>query len=178
MPQRLLVPAFQRRYVWAEESQWEPLWQDVVRVATRLLDDPLGKTTPHFLGAIVLQQTANPTGSLPERTVIDGQQRLTTLQLLLDALELELRLIGETKAANRIAQLVENQADYTDHPNDRFKVWPTNRDQPAFYKVMGAEEPHGPELAIESPERLVQAHRYFSRQARSWLRDGPVRSST
>jgi uncharacterized protein with ParB-like and HNH nuclease domain len=32
-PQRLVVPLFQRPYVWNEENQWEPLWNDVVRVA-------------------------------------------------------------------------------------------------------------------------------------------------
>lgn len=35
-PQRLVVPLFQRPYVWNEESQWEPLWADVVRVAARV----------------------------------------------------------------------------------------------------------------------------------------------
>ena len=33
--QRLVVPLFQRRYVWTEEKQWEPLWEDVARVADR-----------------------------------------------------------------------------------------------------------------------------------------------
>ncbi len=39
-PQRLIVPLFQRPYVWNEENQWEPLWNDVVRVAERLLKQP------------------------------------------------------------------------------------------------------------------------------------------
>src|SRR4051812_13796070 len=84
-PQRLVVPLFQRPYVWNEENQWQPLWDDVARVADRLVRDPYARHQPHFLGAVVVQQSANPVGSLQERTVIDGQQRLTTLQLLLDA---------------------------------------------------------------------------------------------
>ena len=32
-PQRLVVPLFQRAYVWNEDEQWDPLWDDVVRVA-------------------------------------------------------------------------------------------------------------------------------------------------
>ena len=52
-PQRLLVPLFQRPYVWSKERQWEPLWQDVRRVAERLLG---GFESNHFLGAVVLQQ--------------------------------------------------------------------------------------------------------------------------
>ncbi len=44
-PQRLIVPLFQRPYVWNEENQWEPLWGDVVRVAERLLEDPAADST-------------------------------------------------------------------------------------------------------------------------------------
>ena len=69
---------------------------DVLRVAERLLDDPNGRHQPHFLGAVVLQQIQNPAGTMQERTVIDGQQRLTTLQLLLDALHRELKSFGAT----------------------------------------------------------------------------------
>src|SRR6478736_678307 len=90
-PQRLIVPLFQRPYVWNEEHQWEPLWNDVVRVAERFLNDPQAKHYPHFLGAVVLQQSQNSTGLMQERTIIDGQQRLTTLQLLLDALHSQLK---------------------------------------------------------------------------------------
>ena len=52
MPQRLLVPLFQRPYVWNEELQWEPLWKDVQRVANRLLINPIAQHQPHFLGAL------------------------------------------------------------------------------------------------------------------------------
>src|SRR5262245_4533813 len=89
-PQRLVVPLFQRPYVWNQENQWEPLWSDVLRVTERLLNRPGETPRPHFLGAVVLQQTPQQTGLMQERTIIDGQQRLTTLQLLLDALAAEL----------------------------------------------------------------------------------------
>ena len=36
-PQRLIVPLFQRPYVWNQETQWEPLWDDVTRAAERVL---------------------------------------------------------------------------------------------------------------------------------------------
>jgi uncharacterized protein with ParB-like and HNH nuclease domain len=63
-PQRLLVPLFQRPYVWNEELQWEPLWKDLERVATRLLQSPQTTQAPHFLGAVVLQQLQTPTSRL------------------------------------------------------------------------------------------------------------------
>src|SRR5258705_4186894 len=140
-PQRLIVPLFQRRYVWNQESQWEPLWDDVVRVAERLLQQPQVKPQPHFLGAVVLQQIQNSVGLMQTRTIIDGQQRLTTLQLLLDALHAELLSVAQRPAAMRIEQLVSNAEPFCSKPEDRFKVWPTNRDRAAFNAIMGAEPP-------------------------------------
>src|SRR5947209_2884613 len=76
-PQRLVVPLFQRPYVWNLENQWEPLWDDIVRVADRCLGEAAAaRPQPHFLGAVVLQQVKKPAGRMQERTIIDGQQRL------------------------------------------------------------------------------------------------------
>lgn len=168
-PQRLLVPLFQRPYVWNQESQWEPLWNDVARVAERVRRAPVEKQQPHFLGAVVLQQVQNSTGLLQARTIIDGQQRLTTLQLLLHALNAELQRIEITQPALRLQALVENPQPFCAGADDRFKVWPTNRDQPAFRTVMAAPPPVDHQTLPHAGERLVQAHRFFSEQARGWL---------
>ncbi|MBO0728490.1 MAG: DUF262 domain-containing protein [Acidimicrobiaceae bacterium] len=174
-PQRLIVPLFQRPYVWNRDSQWEPLWGDVTRVAQRLLDDPGGKHYPHFLGAVVVQQLQNPMGTMQERTVIDGQQRLTTLQLLLDALHAELTMVGSEQPAMRVETLVVNAEAFWERPEDRYKVWPTNRDRPAFNAVMGAVPPITYETVGHAGSRMVQAHRYFAEGAREWLQiDGRV----
>ena len=171
-PQRLIVPLFQRPYVWNEDNQWEPLWGDVVRVARRLLEDPAGRQYPHFLGAVVLQQVQNPSGTMQERTIIDGQQRLTTLQLLLDALHAELLAAGAEQPALRIETLVMNAAAFWERPEDRFKVWPTNRDRPAFNDVMAAIPPIAYDGLEHRSSRLVQAHQYFAGRAREWLAVG------
>lgn len=168
-PQRLVVPLFQRPYVWNLENQWEPLWADVTRVAQRLLDNPSGPHPPHFLGAVVLQQVQNPIGSLQTRTIIDGQQRLTTLQLLLDALHSELDTAGAVQPALRLQELVRNSAAYCEKLEDQFKVWPTNRDRAAFNDVMAAPVPVAYDTLKHSGQRLVEAHRYFAQQAREWI---------
>lgn len=168
-PQRLIVPLFQRPYVWNKESQWEPLWADVMRVAERLLVAPTATHQPHFLGAVVLQQLQNPLGSLQMRTVIDGQQRLTTLQLLLDALHAELETAGATQPALRLDALIRNPEAFCSQHEDRFKVWPTNRDRPAFKAVMAAQLPTDYASLAHRGTRLVDAHQYFSEQARAWL---------
>ncbi len=93
---RFLVPIYQRPYVWEREKQWEPLWDDVEATAVRLaearvaghskgLEAPLAdkKAAPHFLGAVVLERSPTMTGDVETRMIVDGQQRMTTIQLLL-----------------------------------------------------------------------------------------------
>lgn len=173
-PQRLLVPLFQRPYVWNEELQWDPLWKDLERVATRLLREQHIAQTPHFLGAVVLQQLPTQTSDLQQRTVIDGQQRLTTLQLLLDALHSEIARVGATTPAARLEPLIRNGQAFCKQREDRFKVWPTNRDRPAFYEVMEAPSPVDYSALKYHATRLAKAHEFFAEQCREWLSaDGP-----
>jgi hypothetical protein len=169
-----MVPMFQRRYVWNEELQWEPLWEDVVRIADRLLAKPNDKPQPHFLGAVVLQQPQTAIGRLQQWTIIDGQQRLTTLQLLLDALRGELLRVQAASSASRIQDLVANPEHYCLKPEDRFKVWPTNNDRLGFNAVMAATPPIDYEALGHRGELMVNAHRFFAEQARKWLSAGSV----
>jgi len=170
-PQRLLVPLFQRPYVWNQENQWMPLWQDLERVANRVLASP-DQQQPHFLGAVVFQQIQNPTGNLQQRTVIDGQQRLTTLQILLDALHAEINAVGEIDASKRLELLIRNPKEYCDHTEDQFKVWPTNKDRQAFNEVMAMNTPATYQDLKNKDSKLVQAHKFFSEQFRQWLNEG------
>ncbi len=169
-PQRLVVPLFQRPYVWDQENHWRPLWMDIRRAADRLLLQPSEKHYPHFLGAVVLQQIQNSSGTMQERTIIDGQQRLTTLQLFFDALHAELVNCGAKNLAARIEKLVINDEAFCLSPEDRFKVWPTNRDRPAFNAVMAIEPPIDYGKVGFGTERMVLAHRFFSESIREWLR--------
>lgn len=128
------------------------------------------RSTIHISWApVVLQQVQKQTGQMQERTIIDGQQRLTTLQLLLDSLHAEFRSVDAMQPAMRIEPLVVNSAPFCSKPEDRFKVWPTNRDRPAFNAVMGATPPIHYDSLDYQGERIVQAHRFFSEQVREWL---------
>lgn len=165
-PQRLVVPLFQRPYVWSRERQWEPLWVDVSRIADQLF---VGETPePHFLGAIVLQNQQSEIGSLAVRTVIDGQQRLTTLQILLDSIHGVLEDRGLTDLALQIQNLVRNQDAYVNDSSDRFKVWPTNRDRAAFDEVMALTIPDYKKLQNRD-SRIALAHQFFLLAVENWL---------
>ena len=145
---RYVIPTFQRPYVWNHEDQWEPLWNDVRNTAEDYLEelDRLGEekqaaaeqnTEAHFLGAIVLQQQATATPELETRQVIDGQQRLISLQLLLDAAQEVFEKRGFDREARQLRKLVLNDADYAEtNPDNVFKVWPTLVDQEAFRHAM------------------------------------------
>lgn len=163
-PTRHTIPLFQRPYVWTREDQWEPLWEDVAGLLERL-EDRVGDApvASHFLGTIVLEQVLNPVGTLPRREVIDGQQRLTTLQIVLKAAEHALH--DAAAAANgdgtkiglamrQIASLTENLAE----GDERYKVWPTNEDRAPFQAVLDAVPEHGVD---GSAGKMADAYRYF-----------------
>ena len=169
--QQLLVPLFQRPYTWNRKEQWEPLWADVVRVATRLLEGKDNSSRPHFLGAIVLQQMPNKSGDLEYRTVIDGQQRLTTLQILLDSIHAELTRHDLKSQAAKLVGLIENGEVFRKSPDDRFKLWPTNLDRAAFRALMSAQSPIDyKDISVDyQSSKFYQGHKYFAEEARSWL---------
>lgn len=79
------VPHYQRPRAWSAEKHWAPLFADVEGKANAWLAD----TTPssHYLGAVVLAARSSVTlWGIDRVLVIDGQQRLSTLQYLLQAL--------------------------------------------------------------------------------------------
>ena len=149
-----------------------PLWDDVQHTAERVLTAQGGAPSqpqPHFMGAVVLQQLTGPTGTLPRRIVVDGQQRLTTLQLLLDAAQEVFEERGIAFAAARLEDLVLNQSKYQGgNADNAFKVWPTDADQESFRHAMvnslsGGEWPDS---------RIVRGHEFFKDQIDQWIGDG------
>ena len=66
----------------------------------------------HFLGAIVVQAQEPILGDLPASSIIDGQQRLTTLQLLMDATAAALEAIGEDALCGQLGRLTHNEDIY------------------------------------------------------------------
>lgn len=169
---RYVIPMFQRPYVWTQEDQWEALWNDLRNTAEWYLEEleradgnnavAQERAKTHFMGAVVLQQQPTPTAEIETRTVIDGQQRLTTMQLLLDAAQ-EVMEELELPEALRLSRLVENSFEKGDAA---FKLWPTSLDQAAFRASMtnSAVTPEGFEESL-----IVQAHDFFRLQVREWI---------
>jgi uncharacterized protein with ParB-like and HNH nuclease domain len=142
---RYCVPSFyQRSYVWTLEKQWEDLWADILRKTNELIsaenklkDDPSFKPriANHFMGAFVVNAVLSYGFNPPRKDVIDGQQRLTTIQLLIHAFSHVAALIF-----GQDSQLVSQLDVYTRNINAKdeyeFKVWPTEADQALFSKML------------------------------------------
>ena len=163
-----VVPLYQRPYVWTREAQWEPLWEDIQSVADRQIDaTPANDNIPHFLGAVVLEQTLNQVGMIGSRTVIDGQQRLTTLQLVIAAarsLAMERGLNGPRKMFEK---LLFNDDFLVHKAGDEYKVVPTQRDQEAFQEAL-----QDGIVASSGSHRMHEAYRYFRGAILVWAAAG------
>jgi hypothetical protein len=161
---RYIVPLFQRPYVWSQEKNWEPLWEDVQRAAREVEENVVGH--PHFLGAIVLAAVEPEFGQLATWEVIDGQQRLTTLQVLLASSRAAAEAVGDGRSARLLGKFIDNDADLVPigHEHARYKVWPTNADQKQFSDAMAAASGTG---------QLIMARRFFEQEIITWLREAP-----
>lgn len=168
--QRLVVPVFQRPYVWNEGRNWRPLWEDVAALVERRLSGDA--VHPHFLGAVVLDQMTTPTGSMPARLVIDGQQRLTTLQVLLAAVrDVARELEVQDKYSRALAKLTINDDELSDDPCAVYKVWPTNLDRDPFRSVMNGSLQRAVDVTTPggtSDPVIVQAYRFFRTRTVEW----------
>jgi hypothetical protein len=76
---QFVIPVFQRDYRWTE-ARCEQLWRDILHVAQN------ETARGHFIGSVVYVSTGDSSAGFTRWLLIDGQQRLTTLTLLLAAM--------------------------------------------------------------------------------------------
>lgn len=126
---QLFCPLFQRTYVWGKK-EINQLWEDMSTV----LD---GQYDSRFLGAIVLDAEEGPgVTKAGKYWIIDGQQRMTTLSLIMLALiktALELDELGREYAEDLANQYVLSQKARTRHQQ---KLYPTITDRKQFRSVI------------------------------------------
>lgn len=139
-PLQYLVPIFQRGYVWTIERQIQPLWGDIADRAYELAKYQVlfeqarqsGSTNmvrqprKHFLGTVIItDHRAGPPGEPQTTEVIDGQQRMTTTQLLALAFRDAVASVEDVYLRECVDVFTRNAATYR-HPHHYLKVWPTN----------------------------------------------------
>ncbi|MDG4833433.1 DUF262 domain-containing protein [Solwaraspora sp. WMMD1047] len=141
-----VVPLYQRRYSW-QKQHLRQLWSDL----TGLVDTP-GSST-HFLGSVVLAPNPTNTPAGVQRwLVVDGQQRLTTLSILLCAIRDHVRE-SDPQAAARIDDLyLINKYAPAD---ERYTLLPTQADRTSWISLVES----APEAGGE--DRIGEAYRFF-----------------
>jgi uncharacterized protein DUF1524/uncharacterized protein DUF262 len=138
------------------------------------------KLRPYFLGAIVLDQLPNSIGTVETRQIIDGQQRLTTIQVGLAAVRDLCRSRDLKEHGEAFQGLIRNTLHLSKDPDEEFKVWPTNSDRPHFRKVLSAGSIEALrnlyELAPderEFPTLIPNAYFFFHTRMLAWVwKDG------
>ena len=178
---RYVVPMFQRLYVWKESPQWQTLWEDISEKAWLRVE---GKSArPHYLGALIIEGVKPESPQEVKRfLVIDGQQRMTTLQILLCAFRDLARQNGWTAIDKPLTRYVENpDSDVMEKPEEEvYKLWPTTLNRDVFCSVMSAtsreevERRHplvwiGRRRNPEPRNNLVDAYLYFSKEIEAWI---------
>lgn len=155
-PAQFVIPIYQRPYSWTLK-QCSQLWKDVLNA-----DDESVKG--HFLGSVVyIEKGIYQVTAMPLLLVIDGQQRLTTISLLLAALSRALKASGDEENI-RSAEKIDNYYLFNQHElkEDRYKLLLTRADKETFLAVI--ENRHLP----ENPSiNVVTNFAYFEEQIKN-----------
>lgn len=144
---RYIIPVYQRKYDWKLEN-CRQLYSDLKKIV-------LEGRSSHFFGSIV--SSVVPVGSRLEYHIIDGQQRLTTVTLLLLAMR---NLIAQQKLVSQSGRLDEQIAQrFLISPwaaaDDQIKLRPVKGDREALARLFGAEEDFDP------ASNLTHNYRFF-----------------
>ena len=167
------IPSYQRNYVWTREGQWEPLWDDLRALTQQVLDDE-GETPaakPHFLGTIITKQIPT-TGFINRWWVVDGQQRLTTLQILMAAACSVFNERGLAQCTSILKGALINQEEAVQETSGRYKIQHRSSDYNGFSGIIEAGLGGSDVLEAEGANgRLKECYAYFRKTVTDWLPD-------
>lgn len=150
------VPLYQRPYSWTPK-QLDRLWTDILDLAELRRD---AAQSTHFTGSLVLSLgEIGPSGS--EFLVVDGQQRLTTLSVLICALRDHYEET-EPDRPEKAARLEETYLiDRFKSGDARLKLLPTQADRPVYRAIVDRNTDHA------LPSGVLEAYRFFRSRLRS-----------
>ncbi len=154
-PNQFVIPIYQRTYSWTLK-QCQQLWQDIVRLA----EDK--EVSGHFIGSIVyIEAGLYQVASVPQLLVIDGQQRLTTISLLLTALSKAIDASEESLETTR--KKIENYFLFNNEEegDDRYKLLLTQGDRETFIRLIEDRQP-----PVDASKRVAENYQYFKEQIR------------
>lgn len=143
------IPVYQRNYDWAK-TQCAQLFKDILAVGA---DE---SQSGHFIGSIVyVHDDVHAVAALQEFTIIDGQQRLTTLTLIYIAIYRYFLAAGEEREAQRIYKtyLINEFAEDA----EKLKLKATDNNKAALAQMMDPQEA----VQVSGYSRLIDNFRFF-----------------
>lgn len=141
---RYRVPLYQRYYVW-NRVNWEHLWDDI-ETKSELRSNDQKSAKSHFTGAIVTQSVAQNL-----QVIIDGQQRLTTFQVILCAI----RDIFDAFSDDKAKETANELKNYI--LNDTIRMNPTRIKKDQMYKLLPREGPDRITFQFLADSKIEQA---------------------
>jgi uncharacterized protein with ParB-like and HNH nuclease domain len=149
---QFVIPLFQRTYSWSNQ-QWSQLWEDILDI--RYSDEQKS----HFIGSVVSMSVESAPHEVQQYLVIDGQQRLTTITILLTVIRDLARTSGDTDLLGLAEEIHESLlVNKFKTGNSHFKLLPTQVDRDVHKSLINAEE------IKENKQNIKQAYDYFMRK--------------
>lgn len=153
MEGKVKIPFFQRTYVWDIDN-----WEDLIE---EFLDE---EKANNFLGAIILKQLPPVSGKPKELEVIDGQQRLTTISILLRALYDSFPENIKQNIKDAIFQILFFKKDYTSPNYDEIRIEHSLVDSESYRKVIKEPETINLDQINEKSHRILRCYKFFRKK--------------
>lgn len=157
-----VVPMFQRPYSWGTR-EWGVLWSDLESMSDQT------ESQDHFMGSIVTMPSTSVPEGVTKYLLIDGQQRMTTLFIVLVLLRDVSRGLGHTELADEIQNtLLKNPYQ---RGIDSTKLLPTQGDRAAYFALIDDQlqvaDSHIDDQSKVAESQITLCYQYFERKLRS-----------
>lgn len=164
-----IIPFFQRSYVWKIDN-WSELWDNILEEYNEIQQNP-NTTSEHFIGTIIIKQLLSPQVGASEYELIDGQQRLTTICLLLKAFH---DSIDEESAKKWISNFLRFEDSYG---NEKIRIVHSKVDSESFQRIILSKNDNAElwerfnelkldefDKQIDQENRIIGAYLYFRKR--------------
>ena len=158
-----VIPQFQRAYAWRREEQWAPLWDDIQSVAQNIANASNPESVPpHFMGPIVMQRREKGIEGQDSYIIVDGQQRLTTIIIILRAFANASRECDLREMEDKFVSYVQNYDGREYSPKVRHLNQRNYNDLKAVLEMFS--------VGTDVTSRMSSCHDFFQSRAVSYIR--------
>lgn len=162
---QFIIPFFQRGYAW-DKDQWKQLFEDI---ENEILNDLTHNNNDlsnleHFFSSIVVMSRNNQSlDGIQKFDVLDGQQRLTTVYIIIGKIKkiLEQRIDIQQAMlfAKNLQIYIENNLNFGEEDDyKRLKIFSSKGDRLSTYKIIFSSEPNSPFVALDNQFINYESH--------------------